>query len=102
MSNDPNHQMSLFDLGSSPQPTIPATADPSLSAAGSHLSQPVTKPPTNLGYASLEELEQALQGCQKCPLSQSRTQIVFERGNRQGKIVVIGEAPGQNEDAFCG
>lgn len=44
--------------------------------------------------------------CRKCALSQSRTQIVVDRGNPQAKILVIGEAPGENEDlqgkAFVG
>ena len=44
--------------------------------------------------------------CKKCALSESRTQLVVDRGNSQAKVVVIGEAPGQNEDlegkAFVG
>lgn len=44
--------------------------------------------------------------CKKCALAQSRTHIVVDRGNPIAKIMVIGEAPGQNEDlqgkAFIG
>jgi DNA polymerase len=45
-------------------------------------------------------------GCRKCSLSSSRTSIVVDRGNPLSKIMVIGEAPGENEDlqgkAFVG
>ena len=44
--------------------------------------------------------------CTKCALSGSRTHIVTDRGNPQAKVMIIGEAPGQNEDlegkAFVG
>ncbi len=44
--------------------------------------------------------------CQKCPLSESRTHIVADRGNPSAKVLIIGEAPGENEDrqgqAFVG
>lgn len=44
--------------------------------------------------------------CQLCALSQSRTQIVVDRGNPSAKVLFVGEAPGRNEDlagkAFVG
>jgi len=44
--------------------------------------------------------------CTKCALSDSRTNIVVDRGNSSAKVLNIGEAPGQNEDlqgkAFVG
>jgi len=36
--------------------------------------------------------------CTRCPLSKSRTQIVVDRGNPKAKVLIIGEAPGRNED----
>lgn len=49
----------------------------------------------------------AASNCNKCQeLCQTRHNIVVDRGNPQKKIVVIGEAPGENEDlqgkAFVG
>jgi DNA polymerase len=41
--------------------------------------------------------EQAL-GCTKCPLSQGRTQVVWAKGNLDGDLLFIGEAPGFHED----
>jgi DNA polymerase len=52
---------------------------------------------------SLEPTWQALQAevreCKRCGLCQSRTQTVFGVGNRRAELMVIGEAPGQDEDA---
>jgi uracil-DNA glycosylase len=45
-------------------------------------------------------------GCERCALSQGRTQIVVDRGNPDAKLMFIGEGPGENEDkqglAFVG
>ena len=48
----------------------------------------------------------ARSNCDKCPLSASRHRIVVDRGNPRAKVLMIGEAPGENEDlqgkAFVG
>jgi len=36
--------------------------------------------------------------CTKCPLSQSRTQVVFGAGNADADLMFVGEAPGAEED----
>lgn len=48
---------------------------------------------------SLDTLNQMICTCQKCPLGQSRTRFVFGVGRADADIVVIGEAPGADEDA---
>lgn len=45
-----------------------------------------------------EELAANALACVKCDLHKSRTQVVFGVGNRNAKILFIGEAPGANED----
>lgn len=44
--------------------------------------------------------------CAKCPLSQNRRHIVIDRGNPGANVLMVGEAPGENEDiqgkAFVG
>ncbi|MCA3237390.1 MAG: uracil-DNA glycosylase [Curvibacter sp.] len=45
-----------------------------------------------------EALEQAVAGCQACGLCKSRKNTVFGFGNRQANWLVVGEAPGENED----
>ncbi|MBR5485308.1 MAG: uracil-DNA glycosylase [Oscillospiraceae bacterium] len=47
---------------------------------------------------SLTELESICKSCQKCPLSQTRTNVVFGTGNTKSEIMFIGEGPGENED----
>ncbi len=46
----------------------------------------------------LEEIRVVCSKCQKCDLSKTRTQTVFSDGNPDAKLMLIGEAPGQNED----
>ena len=38
--------------------------------------------------------------CVKCPLGHTRTKFVFGTGNPSATLMVIGEAPGEDEDAF--
>lgn len=45
-----------------------------------------------------ESLQQQVAACQACPLSQTRSQTVFGVGNRQADWLLIGEAPGEQED----
>jgi len=45
-----------------------------------------------------EELERAVKSCTLCPLHKTRTQGVFGVGNRAAQWMVIGEAPGADED----
>ena len=49
--------------------------------------------------ASYEELRRGALSCTRCRLSQTRTQVVFSDGVVDAKLVVVGEAPGANEDA---
>ncbi|MBI3014738.1 MAG: uracil-DNA glycosylase [Candidatus Tectomicrobia bacterium] len=47
---------------------------------------------------TLEDLGEQAKGCTLCPLSQSRTQVVFGAGNHRARIMFVGEAPGYHED----
>lgn len=49
--------------------------------------------------ASLLDLQSGICGCTQCPLAQTRTKFVFGVGNPNADILVIGEAPGADEDA---
>ncbi|MEG2982805.1 MAG: uracil-DNA glycosylase [Raoultibacter sp.] len=53
----------------------------------------MTKP-----HIPLEEMRAQVQSCQKCALAQGRTQVVFGVGNPDARVMIIGEAPGKNED----
>ena len=48
---------------------------------------------------TLEEFEDRIKNCSKCKLlADTRKQIVFGAGNPKAEIVVVGEAPGADED----
>lgn len=47
---------------------------------------------------TFEELKDEVLVCRKCPLCEGRTQVVFGVGNPQARVMIIGEAPGKNED----
>lgn len=44
------------------------------------------------------DLETAVAGCKACPLAATRTQTVFGSGSREASWVIVGEAPGEQED----
>ncbi len=47
---------------------------------------------------TLEELQQKCASCKKCELGNTRTNIVFGAGNKNAKLMFVGEAPGEQED----
>ena len=54
--------------------------------------------PQSAAPSGWAELERAVKTCTLCPLHQTRTQGVFGVGNRNAQWMVIGEAPGADED----
>lgn len=49
-------------------------------------------------YETWEELEESIKNCNKCKLCSGRKNIVFGTGNKNAKIMFIGEGPGADED----
>ncbi len=47
---------------------------------------------------SLVDIQNELHNCQRCPLAEERTNLVFGGGNPQAQIVFVGEGPGREED----
>ncbi|MBE6563708.1 MAG: uracil-DNA glycosylase [Ruminococcaceae bacterium] len=45
-----------------------------------------------------EELQGQCEACTKCSLHETRTKCVFGTGNREAKLMFVGEAPGEKED----
>jgi len=64
-------------------------------AADVAVAAPVADSGSQPGWA---ELERAVKTCTLCPLHKTRTQGVFGVGNRAAQWMVIGEAPGADED----
>ncbi|WP_295452363.1 uracil-DNA glycosylase family protein [uncultured Thiodictyon sp.] len=50
------------------------------------------------GALTWDALATAVAGCRACALCETRTQTVFGVGDRQARLLVIGEAPGADED----
>lgn len=49
--------------------------------------------------ARLAELREQARGCERCPqLAANRTTVVFGSGDPDADLLLVGEAPGQNED----
>ena len=49
-------------------------------------------------FDTLEDLRKEIGDCQRCRLSEGRTNIVFGVGNPDADLVFVGEAPGRDED----
>lgn len=114
-------------LAAAPAPALPVT-EPALPAPPAPTSAPVAKPaaaarppakaPTPAPAAPLvaapavvlgsrpegiesmdwPALREAVSGCQACGLCASRTQTVFGVGHPQAHWMIVGEAPGEQED----
>ncbi|QQS16779.1 MAG: uracil-DNA glycosylase [Neisseriales bacterium] len=82
-------------------PTIIPTQAPALSALA---EQPIFDP--NQPLPSWEVLRETVETCQRCHLAKTRLHTVFGRGSTKAKWLLVGEAPGKNEDeqgfAFVG
>ena len=58
----------------------------------------VTLPPTGVAAMGWDELRAAVSSCRACTLCERRTQTVFGVGHPQAQWMLIGEAPGEQED----
>lgn len=86
-------------------PTGRGSADPGSSDHESRSSAVASaatgpRPPPLGSVASLgwDELHETVVNCRDCGLHQTRTQAVFGVGDRSARLMVIGEAPGADED----
>lgn len=84
-------------------PQTPNQPPPTLSTAASLFDQPLESPARTPHEKArmLDELNRLhVIPCTKCPeLVRNRTQTVFGVGNPAAELVLVGEAPGQEEDA---
>ncbi len=77
------------------RPAVPATQAP---AAPVHLRTTGDRP-AGIDGMGWDELAQAVAGCQACGLCGTRSNTVFGVGPQRADWMVVGEAPGENEDA---
>jgi len=67
-------------------------------AAGELVAVTDSRRPATARRDQLVELYRELKDCQKCPLAQGRTTVVFGTGNADADLMFVGEAPGFHED----
>ncbi len=53
---------------------------------------------SHLARPDIEAIRREGMDCTKCALSQGRTNVVWAKGNLEGDLMFIGEAPGSHED----
>ena len=63
-----------------------------------YVPRQVTHQPTACTERTLSNLRTTVSTCTACKLHETRTQTVFGVGNENAKLMLIGEAPGFNED----
>ncbi|MGZ4999625.1 MAG: uracil-DNA glycosylase [Methylomonas sp.] len=77
----------------------PPASEPSASAHSMHLPHSAQPPGTIHGKdQAWKELQDQVAICRACGLCETRTQTVFGVGSKHASWMLIGEAPGQNED----
>ena len=76
----------------------PTPGNPTPTREGHAPTQPETASIATLPSISWDELQAKVAACTACPLHQTRTQTVFGVGDRKANWMVIGEAPGEQED----
>lgn len=89
-----------------PPPTGSAATTPPRtrsSAPASTAAAPATRPPASAGddprpEMDYDTLRDEAMGCTRCGLSKTRTTVVFSDGSPNARVMVVGEAPGANED----
>lgn len=76
----------------------PAASSPSAPREAQGSAAGVEGPPTTELPPDHPGLKEVATGCNACRLAEGRTQVVFHDGNPAGRLMVVGEAPGANED----
>ncbi|WP_412546578.1 uracil-DNA glycosylase [Maricaulis sp. MIT060901] len=84
------------------QPPPPQRTATPAAAIAAGFGEPEVQGPSAQEVAAkadtLDALESAIREFEGCPLKRTARNTVFARGNRDAKIMIIGEAPGRDED----
>ncbi|WP_414442212.1 uracil-DNA glycosylase family protein [Burkholderia sp. 22PA0106] len=97
-------QPAMPEAGAEPAPDDSAWFDlapaTDLPPHGFEPAEPVRPSAARASVADLgwDELESRVSACESCRLCEKRTQTVFGVGDREADWMLIGEAPGENED----
>lgn len=84
---------------SAPEPTVAETDHgPAKQCQGFAPEELHLIPDSDIAGLDWDALRSRVKTCQACDLHQTRTQTVFGVGNQQADLMIIGEAPGADED----
>ncbi|CAJ0781224.1 hypothetical protein LMG7141_01120 [Ralstonia condita] len=75
-----------------------ANAEPGVARVADGSADAVSPRAEQIAAFDWAQLEAAVSGCTACKLCERRTQTVFGVGDRQAEWMLIGEAPGEQED----
>ncbi len=85
----------VVELPQSQPVTVPQASE---SAAIIANSEPSIVPTVDVSTMEWDALQRAVSTCERCSLHSTRTQTVFGVGDKQASLMIIGEAPGGDED----
>ena len=75
-------------LPEAPERAVPAPSAPAPGPAATEIVR----------IGDMAELRSTALGCPRCDLARTRRNVVFGEGNERAEVVVVGEAPGADED----
>jgi uracil-DNA glycosylase family 4 len=90
------HAAPVTTAATAPIPVAPVPASPA--AVMPAVPEPAAARTAAVPSADWERLAAEVRGCQRCALHATRTQTVFGVGDRGSDLLVVGEAPGAEED----
>jgi DNA polymerase len=82
------------------EPTRRAASVQTVNSTVDSLFGDIGPPPEKLEVSkeTFEQIHLEIGDCTRCPLHRDRTTIVHTEGNRQARLMFVGEAPGADED----
>lgn len=94
-----NTQANAVTKETSAAPVTTSAPEPTIAPEPKFVSPSNTIDPAWKEAKTIDELRACIKDCKECPLGQTRNQFVFGEGNPNADIMIIGEAPGKDEDA---
>ena len=86
------------DVGAAPQEKIASEARSHQESRSHEQSHSYEEGRAYVGAMDWQGLAAAVRGCTRCALHKTRTQTVFGVGRKDAALLIIGEAPGAEED----
>ncbi len=88
----------LREAGIDTIPLSPKKNTTSIPVSSEHQT-PQAQENSSIPQETLADIQHELANCQRCLLNEQRTQVVFGVGNPNARLVLVGEAPGSEEES---